>query len=92
MSPVLVVFVKECRESLRDKRVLLNALILGPLFGPLLFVGLLRGCLGHCVLLRSDVFCHRIPSLRLKLVKGDLQCLGFGGVLCTRMVTAALKD
>jgi sodium transport system permease protein len=37
-----IVFVKECRESLRDRRVLINALLLGPLLGPLLFVLLLR--------------------------------------------------
>jgi sodium transport system permease protein len=47
MSPALVVYVKECRESLRDKRVLLNALILGPLLGPVLFVGLLRLTISH---------------------------------------------
>ena len=47
MSATLVVFVKECRESLRDKRVLLNALILGPLIGPLLFVILLRFTIGR---------------------------------------------
>jgi sodium transport system permease protein len=37
-----IVCVKECRESLRDRRVLVNALLLGPLLGPLLFVLLLR--------------------------------------------------
>jgi sodium transport system permease protein len=47
MKPALVVYLKECRESLRDKRVLLNALLLGPLLGPLLFVVLLRFALGH---------------------------------------------
>jgi sodium transport system permease protein len=47
VSPTLAVFVKECRESLRDKRVLLNALVLGPLLGPLLFVGLLRFAIGR---------------------------------------------
>jgi sodium transport system permease protein len=47
VSPTLAVFVKECRESLRDKRVLLNALVLGPLLGPLLFVGLLRFTIGR---------------------------------------------
>ena len=31
-------FLKECRESLRDRRMLLNALFLGPLLGPVLFV------------------------------------------------------
>ena len=47
MSPALAVYLKECRESLRDRRVLLNALILGPLLGPLLFVGLLSITIGH---------------------------------------------
>jgi len=47
MSPALAVYLKECRESLRDRRVLLNALILGPLLGPLLFVGLLSFTIGH---------------------------------------------
>ncbi len=47
MSPTLAVYLKECRESLRDKRVLLNALVLGPLLGPVLFVGLLRLAIGH---------------------------------------------
>ena len=42
MNAVLIVFLKECRESLRDRRVLINALLLGPLLGPLLFVILLR--------------------------------------------------
>jgi sodium transport system permease protein len=42
-----VVFVKECRESLRDKRVLLNALVFGPLLAPVLFVGLLRFTIGR---------------------------------------------
>jgi len=37
-----VVFLKECRESLRDRRVLINALLIGPLLGPLLFVIVLR--------------------------------------------------
>ncbi|MFM2288929.1 MAG: hypothetical protein RL684_2072 [Pseudomonadota bacterium] len=42
MKPALVVYLKECRESLRDRRVLINTLLLGPLLGPLLFVLLLR--------------------------------------------------
>jgi sodium transport system permease protein len=47
MSPAAAVFLKECRESLRDKRVLINALVLGPLLGPLLFVSLLRLTISH---------------------------------------------
>jgi sodium transport system permease protein len=42
VSATLIVFLKECRESLRDRRVLLNSLLLGPLLGPVLFVILLR--------------------------------------------------
>lgn len=42
MKAALVVFLKECRESLRDRRVLFNTLVLGPLLGPALFVMLLR--------------------------------------------------
>ena len=47
MKPALVVFVKECRESLRDRRVLINSLLLGPLLGPLLFLGLMRLVVGR---------------------------------------------
>ena len=42
MSATLTVFLKECVESLRDRRVLLNSMLLGPLLGPALFVILLR--------------------------------------------------
>jgi len=37
MSALLVVFVKEFIENLRDRRTILSALLFGPLFGPLLF-------------------------------------------------------
>jgi sodium transport system permease protein len=47
MNAALIIFIKECRESLRDKRVLLNALLLGPLLGPLLFVVILRVTVGR---------------------------------------------
>ena len=46
-APALVVFIKECRESLRDRRVLLNALVLGPLFTPLLFLVLIHLIVGR---------------------------------------------
>ena len=46
MSAAAAVYLKECRESLRDRRVLLNALILGPLLGPLLFTIILRVTIG----------------------------------------------
>ena len=47
MSPALTVFIKECRESLRDRRVLINSLLLGPLLGPLLFLVLMRLVVGR---------------------------------------------
>jgi sodium transport system permease protein len=34
MSATLIVFLKECRESLRDRRVLINSILIGPLLGP----------------------------------------------------------
>ncbi len=37
MRALLIVFSKEFRENLRDRRTLLSALLFGPLFGPLLF-------------------------------------------------------
>lgn len=46
MSAMLVVLRKEVRESLRDRRVLLNALLLGPLLMPVLFVVLIRMMVG----------------------------------------------
>jgi sodium transport system permease protein len=38
MNASLIVFLKEIRESRRDKRTLVSALFTGPLIGPLLFV------------------------------------------------------
>jgi sodium transport system permease protein len=39
---VLTVFRKEFRENLRDRRTVISALVFGPLFGPLLFAGVLQ--------------------------------------------------
>jgi len=47
LTPAWVVCAKECRESLRDRRVLLNALVLGPLLTPLLFLLLMRLVVGR---------------------------------------------
>ncbi|HEY8012174.1 MAG TPA: ABC transporter permease [Rudaea sp.] len=38
MKSALVVFLKEVRENLRDRRTVINTLITGPLFAPLIFV------------------------------------------------------
>ena len=37
MRTVLIVFIKEIFDNLRDRRTLATALIMGPIFGPLLF-------------------------------------------------------
>ena len=47
MNATRVVFLKECRESLRDRRVLLNALVLGPLLTPMLFLLLMHLIVGR---------------------------------------------
>jgi sodium transport system permease protein len=41
MRAILIVFLKEFRENLRERRTLYTALILGPLLGPALFAGML---------------------------------------------------
>ena len=47
MNGALVVWAKECVESLRDRRVLLNALVLGPLLTPVLFLVLMHLIVGR---------------------------------------------
>ncbi|MCP5090313.1 MAG: ABC transporter permease, partial [Gammaproteobacteria bacterium] len=37
MRTTLIVFAKEVLENLRDRRTLASALVMGPIFGPLLF-------------------------------------------------------
>ncbi len=37
MRPVLTVFAKEVLDNFRDRRTLISALVMGPLFGPILF-------------------------------------------------------
>ena len=39
-APIFTVFRKEILENLRDRRTIFNALLMGPLLGPLLFIGL----------------------------------------------------
>jgi sodium transport system permease protein len=47
MSIAWIVYLKEVRESLRDRRVLMNTLLLGPLLGPVLFLVLMRLVIGR---------------------------------------------
>ncbi len=41
MRGVKIVALKELRDSLRDRRTLMNSLIMGPFLGPLIFIGML---------------------------------------------------
>ena len=42
MNSALVVFLKEVRENLRDRRTVFSALVYGPLMGPIIFVALMN--------------------------------------------------
>ena len=37
MSTTITVFLKEVLDNVRDRRTLISALLLGPIFGPVLF-------------------------------------------------------
>lgn len=69
MHAVLIVFAKEFRENLRDRRTLFTALILGPLLMPLLFAGALglslqRGAAsGERALTVAVAHAERAPNL-----------------------------
>jgi sodium transport system permease protein len=85
MRTLFVVFAKEFRENLRDRRTLLSALLFGPLFGPLLF-GLMVSRMLEQNVVESDVplkltisGSHHAPGLTrfltasgVKLTKKDL--------------------
>lgn len=43
MNRFLVVFVKELLDNLRDRRIVLTALLFGPIFGPVLFLFIIKG-------------------------------------------------
>ncbi|MEO7207192.1 MAG: ABC transporter permease, partial [Steroidobacteraceae bacterium] len=54
MRTLLIVFVKEFRENLRDRRTLVSALLFGPLFGPLLFGLMVSRMLNQSVAASDD--------------------------------------
>ncbi len=41
MRGIKIVALKEIRDSLRDRRTVMNTLLMGPILGPLLFIGML---------------------------------------------------
>ncbi|HVY21919.1 MAG TPA: ABC transporter permease [Steroidobacteraceae bacterium] len=79
--PAIVVYLKEMRESLRDRRVLLNALLLGPLMGPVIFLIILRLAVAHEVeqaekpLPLPVIGAELAPNLISALKQADIQVL-----------------
>ncbi len=49
MNALVTVFVKEVRDNFRDRRTLLSALVFGPLFGPVLFLGIMTLSLDQAI-------------------------------------------
>jgi sodium transport system permease protein len=49
ISTILIVIQKELRESLRDRRTLVNSLLIGPILSPLLFIMVLKLALARSV-------------------------------------------
>lgn len=47
MSAILTVFFKEVLENLRDRRTVTSSLLMGPLLGPVIFVGLMSLVMGR---------------------------------------------
>ena len=41
MSTILTVYLKECLENLRDRRTLINSMLMGPLIGPVLIMAMM---------------------------------------------------
>lgn len=80
-TPAAVVYLKELRESLRDRRVLLNALLLGPLIGPVMFLVVLRIVVAHEVAQAEQslplvvIGAERAPSLMNALRQNDVEIL-----------------
>jgi sodium transport system permease protein len=49
MSRLLTVCAKEVKDNFRDRRTLLSALVFGPLFGPVLFLGIMTLSLDQAI-------------------------------------------
>ena len=47
MKAIVIVFLKEVRENLRDRRTVINTLITGPLLAPVIFVVLINTLIAH---------------------------------------------
>ncbi|HKL62254.1 MAG TPA: ABC transporter permease, partial [Woeseiaceae bacterium] len=49
MSRLVSVFAKEVKDNFRDRRTLASALVFGPLFGPVLFLGIMTLSLDQAI-------------------------------------------
>jgi sodium transport system permease protein len=81
MRALVLVFVKEFLENLRDRRTLLSALLFGPLFGPLLFGAMVSKMLNQSVI-ESDEPLHLTVSGR-EHAPGLVQFLESQGAVLT---------
>lgn len=54
-ATILTVMLKELRESFRDRRTLLNSLLIGPIFAPLFFILILKLALSRSVASQDDM-------------------------------------
>jgi sodium transport system permease protein len=55
IGAVRTVMLKELRESLRDRRTLVNSLLIGPVFAPLLFILVLKLALARSVTAQDEL-------------------------------------
>ena len=56
MTPtVLTVMAKELRESLRERRTLVNSLLIGPILAPLFFILILKLALSRSVASQDEL-------------------------------------
>ena len=54
-STILTVMVKELRESLRERRTLVNSLLIGPILAPLFFILILKLALSRSVAAQDEL-------------------------------------
>jgi sodium transport system permease protein len=81
MTPILAVLCKEVRESLRDRRTVISALLFGPLFVPALFAAMLVFSMRHettasdAPLELAVAHAERAPNLVSRLVENNVHVL-----------------
>lgn len=99
MNALLVVFAKELRESLRDRRTLLTTLLLGPVFMPLMFSFMTRTLINRAVegtdekVTVAAINASAAPNLRDHLATHGVTLRDFAGdAAAARAAVAAGKE